>query len=147
MEDQVTSKTLNNDKEKPSMSEDDLQSLRSELITLVEKHEIEKSVAYVKKANRNTLEKIKAEYDRKQLQETNEYLSDSLMEKLSEFMEGINMIDDAKSMEEELSRNKLVKRDLKNILGYITPYIPLIGLVCGITIVGRHVYNRKETTE
>ena len=56
------------------------------------------------------LEKIKAEYERKQLQETNEYLSESLVEKLSEFMEGANMIDDAKSMEEELSHNKLVKR-------------------------------------
>ena len=93
------------------------------------------------------LEKIKAEYDRKQLQETNEYLSKSLVEKLPEFMEGANMIDDAKSMEEELSHNKLVKRDLKNILGYVTPYIPLIGLVCRIAIVGKHMYNRKTETQ
>ena len=66
------------------------------------------------------------------------------MGKLSEFMEGVNMIDDAKSMEEELLHNKMVKRDLKNILGYVTPYIPLIGLVCGISIVGKHMYNRKS---
>ena len=33
------------------------------------------------------------------------------MGKLSEFMEGVNMIDDAKSMEEELLHNKMVKRD------------------------------------
>ena len=65
------------------------------------------------------------------------------MGKLSEFMEGVNMIDDAKSMEEELIHNKMVKRDLKNILGYVTPYIPLIGLVCGVSIVGKHMYNRK----
>ena len=32
------------------------------------------------------------------------------MGKLSEFMEGFNMIDDAKSMEEELLHNKMVKR-------------------------------------
>ncbi len=65
------------------------------------------------------------------------------MEKLSEFMEATDMIDDAKSMEEELARNKMVKRDLRNILGHITPYIPLIELVCGATIVGKHVYNKK----
>ncbi len=65
------------------------------------------------------------------------------MEKLSEFMEGANMIDDAKSMGEELLHNRMVKRDLKNILEYVTPYIPLIGLVCGICIVGKHMYNRK----
>ena len=67
------------------------------------------------------------------------------MEKLSEFMEATNMIDDAKSMEEELVRNKMVKKDLKNILGHITPHIPLIGLVCGATIIGKHVYNKKPT--
>ncbi len=65
------------------------------------------------------------------------------MGKLSELMEATNMIDDAKSMEEELVHNKMVKRDLKNILGHITPYIPLIGLVCGATIVGKHIYNKK----
>ncbi len=122
------------------------QFLRSELITLTEKHQIKHSIAYIKKANYIALEKIKAEYERKQLQETNEYLSESLMEKLSEFMEGANMIDNAKSMEEELLHNKMVKRDLKNILGYVTPYIPLIGLVCGLTIVGKHMCNRKTET-
>ncbi len=101
-------------------------------------------MAYIKKASHSALEKIKGEYERKQLEETNEYLSETVMGKLSEFMEGVNMIDDAKKMEEELLHNKMVKRDLKNILGYVTPYIPLIGLVCGISIVGKHVCNRKD---
>ena len=151
MEDQVTFETLDKetskDKEQPGVAANNSQFLRSELITLVEKREIKHSVAYIKKASHSALEKIKAEYERKQLQETNEYLSETLMEKLSEFMEGVNMIDDAKSMEEELLHNKTVKRDLKNILWYITPYIPLIELVCGISIMGKHMYNRKNTTE
>ena len=142
MEDQVTFKT-SKDKEQPG----DSQFLRSELITLAEKGEIKQSVAYIKKTSYSALEKIKVKYERKQLQETNEYLSETLMEKLSEFMEGANMIDDAKSMEEELLHNRMVKRDLKNILGYVTPYIPIIGLVCGISIVGKHMYNRKTTEE
>ncbi len=105
-------------------------------------------MAYIREASHSALERIKGEHERKQLEETNEFLSEIVMGKLSEFMEGVNMIDDAKSMEEELLHNKMVKRDLKNILGYVTPYIPLIGLVCGISIVGKHVYNRKtESTE
>ncbi len=146
MESQVNFETLDKEmsNEQPNMTTaDDLQFLRSELITLAEKHEIKQSVAYIKKANHSTLEKIKAEYERKQLEETNEYLSKTLTEKLSEFMEGADMIDNAKNMEEELLHNKMVKRDLRNILGYVTPYIPLIGLVCGISIVGKHMYNRK----
>ena len=53
------------------------------------------------------------------------------------------MTDDVKSMEKELLHNKMVNRDLKIILGHVTPYIPLIGLVCGVSIVGKHVFNRK----
>ena len=141
MEDQVTNNNLNESGE--TQNADQLQSVRAELITLAEKHEIKHSVAYIKKASQGALEKIKGDYERKQLEETNDYLSETLMGKLSEFMEATNMIDDAKSMEEELVHNKMVKRDLKNILGHITPYIPLIGLVCGVTIVGKHVYNKK----
>ncbi len=145
MEDGVTFETLNenvNDTERPHG--EDAQTLRSELITLVEKNEVKHSVAYIKKASHSALEKIKGEYERKQLEETNEYLTEiSFMEKLSELMEGANMIDNAKCMEEELVHNKMVKRDLKNILGYVTPYIPLIGLVCGVSIVGKHMYNKK----
>ncbi len=146
MKDGVTFETLNDHSEEPSTVADhtDTQSLRNELITLAEKHEIKHSAAYIKKASHSALEKIKGEYERKQLEETNEYLTETLMGKLSEFMEGTNMIDDAKSMEEELTHNKMVKRDLKNILGYVTPYIPLIGLVCGVSIVGKHIYNRKK---
>ncbi len=141
MEDQVTNNNLNDSDE--TQNTDQIQSVRAELITLAEKGEIKQGVAYIKKASHGALEKIKGDYERKQLEKTNEYISETLMGKLSEFMEATNMIDDAKSMEEELVHNKMVKRDLKNILGHITPYIPLIGLVCGVTIVGKHVYNKK----
>ncbi len=149
MEDQVTSDKLNEPVSPTTETQnaDQLQSVRAELITLAEKHEIKHSVNYIKKASQSALEKIKEDYERKQLEETNEYLSETLMGKLSEFMESADMIDDAKSLEEELARNKMVKRDLKNILGHITPYIPLIGLVCGATIVGKHLYNKKPTED
>ncbi len=149
MEDGVTPDKLfsggnTSDPDPVTQDADQLQTIRTELITLAEKHEIKHSVAYIKKASQSALEKIKSEHERKKLEETNEYLTETLMGKLSEFMEGTNMIDDAKRMEEELTHNKMVKRDLKNILGYVTPYIPLIGLVCGVSIVGKHMYNRKD---
>ena len=53
------------------------------------------------------------------------------------------MIDDAGIME-ELAHNKMIKRHLKVILRYVTPYIPLIELVCGVTIVGKHILSRKQ---
>ncbi len=115
MEDQITTDRLNEsgDPTTETQNADQLQSVRAELITLAEKHEIKHSVAYIKKASQGALEKIKGDYERKQLEETNDYLSETLTEKLSEFMEATDMIDDAKSMGEELSRNKMVKKGLK----------------------------------
>ena len=55
------------------------------------------------------------------------------------------MIENAESMEEELAHNKMIKRDLKVILGYITPFVPLIGLLCGVTIAGKHVISKKRS--
>ena len=149
MEDQVTSDKLNEPVSPTTETQnaDQLQSVRAELITLAEKHEIKHSVNYIKKASQSALEKIKEDYDRRQLEETNEYLSDVIVEKFSEFMKGLDMIDDALSMKDDLSSNRMVKKDLKNLLGYVTPFIPLIGLVCGATIVGKHVYNKKPTED
>ncbi len=136
MEDRVTFETLNDVEDQSHLTQaDNIQSLRNEQITLAEKHEIKHSAAYIRKASHSALEKIKSDYERKQLEETNEFLTETLMGKLSELM--ANMIDDAKSMEEELTHNKMVKKDLKNILRYVTPYIPLIGLVCRVSIVGK----------
>ncbi len=131
------------DKDIPT--EDATQSLRNELLLLAEKHEIKHSVAYIKKASHDALEKIKEEYKRKQLEETNEYLSDTLIGKFSQFMEGLEMIENAKNMEEELVCNKMIKRDIKTMLGYLTPFVPLIGLICGVTIVGKHVINKRRS--
>ncbi len=94
------------DKDIPT--ENATQSLRNELLSLGEKHEIKHSVAYIKKASHDALEKIKGEHERKQLEETNEYLSDTLIGKLSEFMEGLEMIENTENMEEELARNKMI---------------------------------------
>ena len=93
MEDQITTDRLNEsgDLTTETQNADQLQSVRAELITLAEKHEIKHSVAYIKKASQGALEKIKGDYERKQLEETNDYLSETLMGKLSEFMEATNM--------------------------------------------------------
>ena len=52
-------------------------SLREELLSLAEKGEIKQSEKYIKKASQETLERIKKDYDRKQLDAANEYISES----------------------------------------------------------------------
>ncbi len=61
MEDQITTDRLNEsgDPTTETQNADQLQSVRAELITLAEKHEIKHSVAYIKKASQGALEKLK----------------------------------------------------------------------------------------
>jgi hypothetical protein len=46
-------------------------------------------------------------------------------------------------MVKELNDNDLFKRDAKTLISHITPYIPMIGLVCGGLIVAKHVWATR----
>ena len=131
--------------------DDDKEYTREELLALAEAGEIKYTVKYIKKANHNTLQRIKRDYERKQLDDTNEFISDNLISKFSELMDSINMIEDSDDMQRELTNNKLVKRDLKKVVGRVTPHIPHVGLVCGGVIVGKHVisknFNKSEAEQ
>ena len=118
-------------------------NLREELLSLAEKGEIKQSEKYIKKASQETLEKIKKDYDRKQLDVTNEYISEKLISNFSELMKNLKFVDDSKKMEKELDDNQMLKKDLKNLIGHITPFIPYIGLFCGGVVVAKHVYNKS----
>ena len=132
----------------PTMTDEDTDPcLREELISLAEAGEIKHTPKNIKKASQAALEKIKRDYDRKQTDEANDFISDSLISKLSELMSSLDMINESGEMKDELQDNKLLKRDLKNIISHITPYIPLIGLFCGGVIVGKHIISRNYTNK
>ena len=132
----------------PTMSDEDTDlCLREELISLAEAGEIKYTPKNIKKASQAVLEKIKRDYDRKQTDEANEFLSDNIISKFSELLNNLDMINEPDEMKKELQDNKLLKRDLKNIISHITPYIPLIGLFCGSVIIGKHVTSRNYTNK
>ena len=118
--------------------------LREELLLLAEKGEIKHSEKYIKKASQETLEKIKKDYDRKQLDVTNEYISEKLISNFSDLMKNLKFVDDAEKMEKELDNNQMLKKDLKKLIGYVTPFIPYIGLFCGGVVVAKHIYNKQN---
>ena len=122
---------------------EEIQNVKDELIALAEKGEIKQSVAYIKKANKNTLEKIKKDYERKQREETNEYLAEMIVKGISYGMKTANVISDSENMEDELLNNKIIKRDFKNALDYVTPIVPYIGILCAAGIVVKHTYYKK----
>ncbi|CAB3999473.1 Hypothetical predicted protein [Paramuricea clavata] len=105
--------------------------LREKLLKLVDAGEIKYTSKYIKKASEKTLENIYKDYERQRLESTNSQLADVIITKFSELMEALDAVKDAEGMKKELEENDLLRKDIKNLVGYVTPYIPLIGILSG----------------
>ena len=77
----------------------------------------------------------------------NEKVTDVLITKLSKLMVNLELVKDNVSLENDLAKNELFKRDVKKIIGYLTPYIPMVGLLSGGITVGAHVADKKFNSE
>ena len=98
---------------------------------------------YIENATDETLRKIYEEYQRQEIDEVNEKVTDVLITKLSELMVNLDLVKDNVSLEDDLAKNELFKRDVKRIVGYLTPYVPMVGLISGGITVGAHVADKK----
>ena len=76
--------------------------------------------------------------------EANGQLAHILVTKLSGFMEQLELIKSKYELEKDLSKNDLLKKDLKKIVGNSTPFIPFIVLIRGGITVGGHVVSKMS---
>ena len=54
------------------------------------------------------------------------------------------MVEEKEELKDDLQSNELFKRDVKNMLSYVTPYVPLIGLACGAICLGKHMLKTRQ---
>ena len=120
--------------------------LREKLLKLVDAGEIKYASKYIKKASEKTLENIYKDYERQRLENTNNQLADVIITKFSELMEALDAVKDAEGMKKELEENDLLRKEIKNLVSYITPYIPLIGILSGGITVGKHVISTRASS-
>ena len=130
-----------------SEEEEETVNYREKVLRLVAEGKVKHTTKYVEKASDEVVEKIYKNYLAKQLDETNDHIVDTLIKQLSELMTSLELVDDGESLEKYLENNELFKRDVKNILCYITPYIPFVGLVCGGICLEKHVMRRRQSKE
>ena len=116
---------------------------REEVLRLVAEGKIRHTAEYVEKSPDEKVERIFRDYIAKNLEETNDHITNTLIKELSGLMTTLELVEDGVSLEKDLESNELFKRDVKNILSYVTPYIPLVGLVCGGICLGRHVMKKR----
>ena len=127
--------------------EDEIGKKRNELLQLSEDGEIKQSVAYLKKASNKQILKIYAEYEKLQAEKANVFLTDLLISKFSDLLGGLEAIESSDELEKDLIKDKLLRRDVKNIVEKVTPFLPCIGLLSGGITVGKHVVKKKYKEE
>ena len=120
---------------------------REEILRLVTEGKIKHTMKYVQKASDETLEKIYKNYVTKQLDEVNEQITTTFIKQLSDLMTSLELIEDGEDLETDLENNELLKRDMKNMLCHVTPYIPLVGLVCGGICLGKHILKKMANQQ
>ena len=127
--------------------EDEQTSYREELLRLVAEKKIKHTAKYIENATEETLKKIYDDYKRQELDEVNDKVTGVLITKISELMMKLDLVKDNVSLEDDLGKNELFKRDVKMVVDYLTPYVPLVGLVSGGITVGAHVADKKLNPE
>ena len=128
------------------MSEEEGETVNygEEVLRLVAESKIRHTTKYVEKASDETVEKIYKNYLTKQMDETNNHTANTPIKQLSELMKSLELVEDGADLEKDLENNEVFKRDVKNILCYITPYIPFVGMVCGGICLGKHVMKKRS---
>ena len=126
------------------MEEEPLVNYREEILRLVSEGKIRHTTKYVEKQSDESLEKIYRNYIAKQLDETNEQITDTLVDQVSELLASMGMVGEKEELKGNLKGNELFKRDMKNMLSYVTPYVPMIGLACGAICLGKHMLRTRQ---
>ena len=122
---------------------EDVKKKRAELIKLSEDGEIEQSVKDIKKASEKFINKIYAEYETKQAEKANCFITDAIISRFVDLLGGLDSIKSSEELDEELKADKLLRRDVKSIVERFTPFLPFLGIISGGVTVGKHVIKHK----
>ena len=129
------------------VEEKDVDNIRLILIQLAEAGEIPQSVKCIEKANNKVVRKIYAKYQMKEQDKNNAVLTDVLITKFSELMGMLNTVPSGELLAAELREDKLLQRDIKKVVKFISPFIPFIGVITGGATLGKHVMQQQRNGE
>ena len=124
---------------------EDVKKIRAELIRLSEDGEIEQSIKHIKNAWEKVIRKIYAEYELKQAEKTNCFLTDMFISKFSSLLGGLDAIESGEELDKELQNDKLLRRDVKKLVERFTPFLPFLEIISGGVTVGKHVIKNKTS--
>ncbi|CAB4009503.1 Hypothetical predicted protein [Paramuricea clavata] len=124
---------------------------RDKLIELSRDGIIEKSASFIRKSNKDVVDRLYHEYESQRMSCASDFLSTLIISKFASVLGSFGAVESSEKLSEELLSDKLLKDDVSYLTRTISPNIPFIGLISGGCTTAKHVvaykWNKKEVSE
>ncbi|CAB3994958.1 Hypothetical predicted protein [Paramuricea clavata] len=127
------------------------ESKRDKLIELSRDGVIEKSASFIRKSNKDVVDRLYHEYESQRMSCASDFLSTLIISKFASVLGSFGAVESSDKLSEELLSDKLLKDDVSYLTRTISPNIPFIGLISGGCTTAKHVvahkWKKKEKPE
>ena len=135
-------------KPKPPDEKSQTENKRKKLIELSKDGVVDKTSGFIRKSNKDVIDKLYDEHERQRMSYASEFLSNLIISKFASVLGSFNMVESSDRLSEELLGDKLLKDDVAYLTRTVSPNIPFIGLISGGCTTAKHVvahkWNKKE---
>ena len=135
-------------KPKPPDEKSQTENKRKKLIELSKDGVVDKTSGFIRKSNKDVIDKLYGEYEHQRMSYASEFLSNLIISKFASVLSSFNMVESSDRLSEELLGDKLLKDDVAYLTRTVSPNIPFIGLISGGCTTAKHVvahkWNKKE---
>ncbi|CAB3999771.1 Hypothetical predicted protein [Paramuricea clavata] len=138
-------------KTKPTADKSQTEHKRNKLIELSKDGVIDKTASFIRKSNKDVIDRLYSEYESQRMSCASDFLSTLIISKFASILGSFNAVESSEKLSEELLSDKLLKDDVCYLTRMISPNIPFIGLISGGCTTAKHVvahkWNKKGKTE
>ncbi|CAB4029455.1 Hypothetical predicted protein [Paramuricea clavata] len=121
---------------------------RDKLIELSRDGIIEKSASFIRKSNKDVVDRLYHEYESQRMSCASDFLPTLIISKFAAVLGSFGAVESSEKLSEELLSDKLLKDDVAYLTRTIFPNILFIGLISGGCTTAKHVvahkWNKKE---
>ena len=135
-------------KTKSTAKKSQTENKRKKLIELSKDGVVDKTAVFIRKSNKDVIDKLYDEHEHQRMSYASEFLSNLIISKFASVLGSFNRVESSDQLSEELLGDKLLKDDVAYLTRTISPNIPFIGLISGGCTTAKHVvahkWNKKE---
>ncbi|CAB4005575.1 Hypothetical predicted protein [Paramuricea clavata] len=126
-------------KTKPTADKSQTEHKRNKLIELSKDGVIDKTASFIRKSNKDVVDRLYSEYESQRMSCASDFLSTLIISKFASILGSFNAVESSEKLSEELLSDKLLKDDVCYLTRMISPNTPFIGLISGGCTTAKHV--------